>query len=329
MENHPLLSLCKAYRDYFYIGAAVNENTIRTHDKLICGHFNSITAENSMKFESLHPTEKTYNFTLADELVRYAEKNGLRMRGHTLVWHNQTPDWVYKKDGMPASRELLLTRMEDHIKTVAEHFPNPYAWDVVNEAVEDYEDSLLRSSQWRDIIGDDFIEKAFIFAGKYIKNGAKLFYNDYNETVPEKCKKICRLVRELKETSPISGLGLQAHYNMYTMPMDDVKRSMEEYAKLGLTIHITELDVPAFDREDNTLIGEPTAEMLQMQEEYYEQLFALYREYREVIECVTFWGVADDATWLSYWPIEGRENAPLFFDKNHNPKPVFDRVTKF
>ena len=111
--------------------------------------------------------------------------------------------------------------------------------------------------------------------------------------------------------------------------MDDVKRSMEEYAKLGLTIHITELDVPAFDREDNTLIGEPTAEMLQMQEEYYEQLFALYREYREVIECVTFWGVADDATWLSYWPIEGRENAPLFFDKNHNPKPVFDRVTKF
>lgn len=329
MDQSHLPSLCEAYRDYFYIGAAVNEKTIRTHDELIRGQFNSITAENSMKFESLQPAEGVYDFTLGDELIRYAGERGLRMRGHTMVWHNQTPDWVYKKDGAPASRALLLARMEEHIKTVAEHFTNPYAWDVVNEAVDDREGGYLRSSEWHDLIGDDFIEKAFLFAGKYVKNGAKLFYNDYNESVPDKCRKICRLVRELKETAPIGGLGLQGHYNPYTMPMDEVKRSMEAYAELGVTIHITELDVPAFDRENNTLMGEPTAEMRRIQEEYYEQLFALYRDYREVIECVTLWGVADDATWLSTWPVSGRENEPLLFDRAHQPKPALERILRF
>ena len=328
MNDH-LISLCEAYRDYFYIGAAVNEETIRTHDELIRRHFNSITAENSMKLMSIHPEADRWDFALADELVDYAQKNNLKMRGHTFVWDLQAPDWLLKKDGAYVTREELLARYDEHIRIAAEHFPTPYAWDIVNEAIENKGGkNLLRVSPLTEIIGEDFIEQSFLIAAKYIKN-ATLFYNDYDETFEWKCDKFCELIKKLKESCPIGGLGLQGHYNMYTMPIDDVKRSMERYAKLGLPIHITELDVPAFDREDYTLMGEPTAEMRRMQEDYYDELFKIYREYREVIECVTLWGVADDATWLSFWPIKGRNNVPLLFDENHRPKPVFDRVARF
>ena len=324
------ISLCEAYRDYFYIGAAVNEKTIWSHDALIRKHFNSITAENSMKFESVHPAEGVWDFALADELVSYAKERNLNMRGHTMVWHAQTPDWVFEQNGKPASRELLLARMEEHIKTVAERYPNIYAWDVVNEAVDDKTSAFLRTSKWSEIIGADFIEKAFLFAGKHVKNNAKLFYNDYDEYHPEKCEKICRLVKELKEKgAPISGLGLQSHYNMYEPDLEQTERALEAYAKLGLTLHITELDVPAFDRRTQQPLGEPTPDMRKQQEEFYAKLFEIYRQYRDVIECVTFWGVADDETWLNYWPVAGRKNEPLLFDSEHQPKASFARVVTF
>jgi len=184
-------SLHKEYEDYFLMGAAVNPLTIKYQKDLIIKHFNSLTAENEMKFESLQAEEGTFTFDQADQLLSFANEYGKKVRGHTLVWHNQTPDWVFtNKNGNPIDRYTLLERMKTHISTVMERYKGQiYSWDVVNEAVSDSGDNLLRDSKWKDIVGEDFIDKAFEYAHLADPN-ALLFYNDYNESNPEKREKI-------------------------------------------------------------------------------------------------------------------------------------------
>lgn len=326
------MTLHEVYKDYFRIGAAVNTKTILEDKDLISTHFNSITVENEMKFELLHPRENEYRFEAADSIVDFAKQHNIEMRGHTLVWHNQTPRWAFEnKSGSLVTREVLLNRLQEHIKTVMEHFKDPfYSWDVVNEAVEDHGNFLLRKSPWLEIIGEDFIDKAFYFA-KEANPDSNLYYNDYNESHPEKREKIYKLVEGLVARGvPIDGIGLQGHWNLNDPSIEDIRKAIERYASLGLKLEITEMDISVFDFEDTrTDLVQPTNQMLEMQAEKYESVFKLFREYSEHIESVTFWGVSDRYTWLSDFPVKDRKNWPLVFDKDGKPKKSFERITNF
>ncbi|WP_055106480.1 endo-1,4-beta-xylanase [Paenibacillus ihumii] len=317
------------FAEDFQIGAAVNPMTIRTQEELLAYHFNSITAENEMKFASLQPEEGAYAFDEADRLAAFARKHGMAMRGHTLVWHNQSTGWLFEdKQGNPVDKATLLERLKSHIHTVVGRYKNDiYAWDVVNEVIEDEGDGLLRRSKWLDIAGPEFIARAFEYAHEADPN-ALLFYNDYNESNPAKRDKIHALVKSLLEQGvPIHGIGLQAHWNLYGPSLGEIRAALEKYASLGLQLQLTELDMSLFRFDDKrTDITEPPAELLELQAERYEEIFKLLREYRDVITSVTFWGAADDYTWLNDFPVRGRKNWPFLFDEQHHPKLAFHRV---
>ncbi|AIQ54809.1 endo-1,4-beta-xylanase [Paenibacillus sp. FSL R7-0331] len=323
------LSLKGLFTDDFMIGAAVNPLTIRSQEQLLAYHFNSITAENEMKFESLHPQEAVYTFEQADELAAFARKHGLSMRGHTLVWHNQTSDWLFTDGaGEAVSKELLLSRLKSHVDTVVGRYRGQiYAWDVVNEVIADDSPELLRPSKWLEIAGPEFIARAFEYAHEADPQ-ALLFYNDYNESHPQKRDKIYTLLKSLLEQGvPVHGVGLQAHWNLYDPALDDIRAAIEKYASLGLQLQLTELDISLFRFEDKrTDLTSPPPELLELQAERYDAVFRLLREYREVISSVTFWGAADDYTWLDNFPVRGRKNWPFLFDEQHRPKPAFERL---
>lgn len=320
------MTLREKYKDYFHIGAEVNFRTINTHRELLLKHFDSITCENEMKFESLCPSPDRDTFTIADKIAAFAKENGILMRGHTFVWHNQTPKWVFQD----ADRELLLKRMKEHIEKVGGHFKRDvYCWDVVNEAVEDKTDRVLRASPWKDIIGEDFMDYAFRYAREILPD-TSLYYNDYNETDPEKREKIYGLMKQLLDRGvPVDGVGMQCHINIYGPGTDELKAAIERYASLGLHLQFTEMDVSMFRFEDNTRLLEPTREMYRMQAQKYKEYFKVFREYHEVIDGVTLWGIADDATWLSNFPERNRKNWPLLFDDSHKEKEAFYAIMDF
>jgi len=310
-------ALHKLFAGYFPIGAAVNPHTIRQQEALLAHHFNSITAENEMKFISVHPEPDRYTFERADELMAFAERYGMKVRGHTLVWHNQTSPWLFEdRDGGRVSRDELLRRMKEHIFAVVGRYKGRiYAWDVVNEVIADEGEALLRRSPWTEIAGDSFIARAFEYAHAADPE-AELYYNDYNESDPHKREKIYR-----------HGFGMQAHWNIHLPPIDEIRAAIERYASLGLKLQLTELDLSVFAYEDRrTELKEPTAEMLRLQEERYEDIFKLLIEYKDVITGVTFWGAADDYTWLDNFPVRGRKNWPFLFDTRQKPKKAYWRV---
>ena len=331
-KSNEIPSLHSIYKDHFMIGAAVNPLTLNTQGELIKKQFNSITAENQMKFEELQPEPGRFTFEVADKIVSFAKENSMKVRGHTLVWHNQTPDWMFmNEDGSVTDRETLLERMKFHITTVMERYKGQiYCWDVVNEVVADEGTELLRESKWTEIIGDDFIEKAFEYAHEADPE-ALLFYNDYNESHPNKREKIYTLVKGLVDKGiPIHGIGLQAHWNLKGPSYEDIRAAIEKYATLGLEIHLTEMDVSVFSYEDRRAdLTEPTEEMQALQIERYTELFKMLREYSHVITSVTFWGAADDYTWLDDFPVRGRKNWPFVFDENHEPKESFWSIIDF
>jgi len=286
-----------------------------------------------MKFGLIHPQIDAYDFTAADELVNFAKQNNKLVRGHTLVWHNQNPMWLFRdENGNPVDKDTLLARMKEHIQTVLSRYRGSvYCWDVVNEAVEDSGPEILRQrSPWLQIIGPEFIEKAFEYAHEADPD-ALLFYNDYNESHPEKRDKIYQLVKGLKDKGiPIHGIGLQAHWNIYDPSIDEIRQAIEKYASLGVQLHITEMDMSVFEFNDRrTDLTEPTPEMMEKQAERYEAVFALFREYKDVITNVTLWGSADDMTWLHDFPVRGRKNWPLLFDMQHKPKLALERILQF
>ncbi|MDQ3278774.1 MAG: endo-1,4-beta-xylanase, partial [Bacteroidota bacterium] len=208
-------NLKDAYKDYFPIGVAVSPRALKTDEAgLILQHFNSVTPENAMKMGPIHPREDAYNWADADSIVAFAQRNHLKVRGHTLVWHNQTPSWLFvDTNGNTVSKEVLLQRLKAHITAVVSRYKGKiYAWDVVNEAISDKRDEYLRPSKFLEIIGEEYIAKAFQWAHE-ADPAAQLFYNDYNEISPVKREKIHRLVKSLKDAGvPIHGVGLQAHW---------------------------------------------------------------------------------------------------------------------
>jgi len=246
-----------------------------------------------------------------------------------LVWHNQTSKWVFEDtSGAPASRELVLSRLKQHIDTVVGRYKGQiYAWDVVNEAVEDKTDLFMRDTKWLELVGEDYLLQAFSMAHEADPN-ALLFYNDYNETDPVKREKIYNLVRSLLDKgAPVHGIGLQGHWNIHGPSIEEIRMAIERYASLDVQLHVTELDMSVFRHEDRrTDLTAPTSEMAELQERRYEEIFNLFREYKSSITSVTFWGVADNYTWLDHFPVRGRKNWPFVFDQQLQPKESFWRI---
>ncbi|GEM04588.1 beta-xylanase [Halolactibacillus miurensis] len=319
------------FRSDFLIGAAINEETIKADQALLKQEFNSITAENEMKFEEIHPEPGQYNFDVSDAFLSFAKAHDMGLRGHTLVWHNQTPDWFFQDDeGNDVTREVLLERMKDHIDTVVGRYKGEiYAWDVVNEAISDEAGVFLRPSKWLSIIGEDFIDYAFQYAHAADPD-ALLFYNDYNESNPEKREKIYALISGMKARGvPIHGMGMQAHWNLYDPNLDDIEQAILRYSECDVLIHVTEMDVSMFKFDDKrTDLTAPTEAMLEKQGKRYQAFFELFKKHASVIHAVTFWGVSDRYTWLNDFPVRGRKNWPFLFDENNQPKAFVKDLLK-
>jgi endo-1,4-beta-xylanase len=321
-----MVGLKDKYKDYFKIGTAVNENTIVSHSGLIKKHFNSLTCENETKFISLQKKKGRFDFSPADKIVQFARDNNMAMRGHVFAWHSQSPDWLFED----ADKDELLERIKEHIRVVGQRYSNDfYCWDAVNEVIEDKTDGFYRKSPWVDIIGEDFSDYVFRYA-KEILPDTDLYYNDYNETIPEKRDKIYELVKGMLDRGvPVNGIGMQCHWNIYFPPADLVRQAIEKYAKLGLKLQITELDISVFSHDDTRIVEKPTEQMLELQAKAYQEAFAIFREYKDIIDNVTLWGVADDCTWLDNFPVYNRKNWPLLFDENHQPKEALLRIMDF
>ena len=337
-----LKTLKEAYKDYFTIGVAVSMNNLTSPDRamLIIDQFSSMTAENDMKPVSTQPNEGQWNFSNADNIMRFASRNNIPLRGHCLIWHGQTGNFMfYDSKGELVSKEVLFERMKTHIETVMGRYKGRiYAWDVVNEAISDDPNAPhpYRESLYYKIAGDEFIRKAFEYAHQ-VDPDALLFYNDYNETNPMKRERIYNMVKEMKAAGvPIHGIGMQGHYNISSPGEGDLRDAINRYREVVDVIHVTELDVRANTRSqggqlDATDTGvrsfTPAADAAQTRQ--YGMLFRVFRENKDVIRNVTFWNTDDRNTWL-----DGRRGSsgrayPLLFDDNLKLKSAYYEVVMF
>ncbi len=335
------------FKNNYYIGTALNYNQINqpnpTESDLIKSQFNAITAENAMKWGSIHPQPNKYNFTTADNFVKFGRDNNMFILGHNLIWHSQTPDWVFKDDnGNPLDRNTLLARMKDHIFTVAGRYKGRVdAWDVVNEAIEP--DGTLRKSHWLNIIGDDYIAKAFQFAHQADPE-AELYYNDYDMWKKDHRDAAIRLVKDLQAKGVhIDGIGMQGHWGLGYPSLREIEDSILAYSDLGLKVMITELDITVlpgawhatgadisrnhqYQKELNPYPNSLPADIQQKLANRYVELFALFNIHSDKITRVTFWGLHDGNSWLNNFPVRGRTDYPLLFDRNYQPKPAYNAV---
>lgn len=337
------VTLRDAYKNYFFVGAALNGDQIEEKEPnaavLVPKQFSSITPENIMKAEVIHTEWDKYNFDLADKYVAYGKKNNMFIVGHTLVWHSQLSPFI--KDNI--SKDSFRLYMTNHIKTVAGRYAGKInSWDVVNEALN--EDGTLRKSIYSEKIGEDYIRLAFELAAKADPK-VELYYNDYNIEQPKKRAGVIALIKKLKASGTrIDGIGIQAHWSSIEgPPLKDIENSIKEFAALGMKVSFTELDLttlpnpwglegagvnqhytnsPALDPYTK---GFPDSMQVKLAKNY-EDLFKLFIKYKKNVERVTFWGVNDGQSWLNYWPINGRTNYPLLFDRNFKPKLAFEKV---
>ena len=335
-----IASIKDVYNGYFKIGTAIMASNLASPSfmDLVEKHFNeSITFGNELKPDyvldqaasqaSGDNTNPQVNFSQADALLKYCGKNKIPVRGHTLVWHSQTPDWFFKEnfsdDGDWVDKDTMLKRMENYIKNVMEglatQYPDVefYAWDVVNEAWLDdgnprkagsskSEDS--NSSAWVRIFGDNsFIEYAFQYARKYAPKNCKLYYNDFNEYMPGKTTAIYNMAMELKEKGLIDGIGMQSHLDVGFPNASTYRKAIDKFASTGLDIQVTELDITTSDTSEAGL---------EKQAQLYSDIFDIYTDYADSISAVVVWGVTDDQSWRA-------TRVPLLFDENFQAKPAY------
>ncbi len=339
-DNGPA-SLKDAYNGYFTIGVAVNQRNISdpTQIELIKKQFNSITAENDMKSGELHPSEGVWKWDRADKVANFCRQNGIKLRGHCLVWHSQFCDWMLNdKNGKPVKKEVFYARLRDHIHTVVNRYKDiVYAWDVVNEAMSDgggrgfggKKPNPYRQSQLYNFCGDEFIAKAFEYAHEADPN-AILFYNDYNAATPAKRDRIYNMVKKMQDAGvPITGIGMQGHYNIYGPSEEDVDAALTKYSELVKHIHITELDIRCnqemggqlqFSRGERSVMP---GYISTLQEDQYARIFRVFRKHKDVIDNVTLWNLCDADSWL------GVNNHPLPFDENLKPKKAYYAIKNF
>lgn len=337
------LGLKDAFKPFFYVGTALNADQILGTDSLsvdvVLNHFNSITAENVMKSEIIQPVEGQFDFTLADKFIEFGEKNNMHILGHTLIWHSQAPDWFFVDSlGNPATREVLIERMRTHIHTVVGRYKGRvHGWDVVNEAI--LNDGSWRQSPFYQIIGPEFVKLAFQFAAEADPN-AKLYYNDYNTALPGKRQGVINMIRDLQNQGVrVDGINEQGHVNLDRPDINEFEKSIIAFSELGVEVSISEFNItvlpwPAGELTANVSLridaqpemnpfpdGLP-AEVEQQLYNRYREFFNLFLKHHEKLTRVTLWGVYDGQSWRNNWPIFGRTDYPLLFDRQHQPKAV-------
>lgn len=344
-------TLKDVFKDDFYIGVALNLDQISGKEPnaitLVEKQFNSITPENILKWEEVHPEPNRYNFEAADRFVTFGERHKMHIIGHTLVWFHQTPDWVFQDEsGKQIDRESLLKRMKDHIFTVMGRYKGRiHGWDVVNEAIAS--NGQFRKNKWLEIIGEDYILKAFEFAHQADPE-AQLYYNEYDFEHPYKCEGVIRLIKNLQSKGiHIDGIGIQGHWFLDYPPIKDIENYILILSSLDIKLMITEMDVgvlpyypvdskvvdiSSFDLETQKKFNPyPNDLPDSVQEDLakrYIELFSLFLKHRDKFSRVTFWAVHDGQSWRSYLPISGRADYPMLFDHHCKPKPAFDAVVK-
>ena len=339
-------TLCEAFEDKFLVGAAVNQWQVNTTDEklanLIKTEFNCLVAENCMKGEVVSPEEGVWDFKLADEFVDLCEKNKQACYGHCLVWHAQAPKWIFSdKNGNPVDKETLVERMKNHIRTVVGRYKGRVkSWDVVNEAIED--DGSFRQSPYYNIIGEEFCEIAFKTAQE-VDPDCELYYNDYSMDKPAKRDAVIALVKSLREKGcRVDGVGMQSHVAFDT-PLDEYEKTIEALAAANCKVMITELDLSVlpwpngnqgaeisnnfeYAKEMDPYKDGLPEEKDQEVTDFYIKLFNIYLRHADAIERVNFWGVSDGDSWKNDWPIKGRTDYPLAFDRNLQPKKYVEAI---
>ena len=335
-------SLKEGFKNKFLIGTALNATQIEEKEPnaaaLVPQQFNAITPENIMKCEIIHPDWDRYDFDLSDKYVEYGKKHKMFIVGHTLIWHSQLAPFVSKIK----SSDSLLMFMTNHINTVAGRYAGKVdSWDVVNEALN--EDGTLRNSVFLQKLGDDYIRKAFELAAKAAPN-TELYYNDYNIEQPKKRAGAIAMIKKLQTSGTrIDGVGIQGHWRINGLPLEDIENSIIEFSALGLKVSFTELDITVLPNPwdlkgadvNQNFEGSPymnpypqgLPDSMQIKlAKCYEDLFKIFIKHQDKIERITFWGVNDGQSWLNGWPIKNRTNYPLLFDRNFKPKLAFEKV---
>lgn len=342
-------TLKEAFKDKFLIGTAVNTRQASGKDKegvrLIQQQFNAVVAENCMKSQEMHPEENRYNFKQADEFVAFGEKNKMTVTGHTLIWHSQLSPWFcVDEKGNNVSPEVLKKRMKDHITTIVERYKGRIkGWDVVNEAIED--DGSYRKSKFYEILGEEYIPLAFQYAHEADPD-AELYYNDFSMANPGKRAGVVKMVKDLKERGiRIDAVGMQGHIGMDYPKVSEFEKSMLAFAETGVKVMITELDLTVLPTPRQNIGAEVSASFEYKKEmnpypdglpedvskawtERMNDFFRLFLKHQDLITRVTLWGVTDLDTWRNDWPMRGRTDYPLLFDRNYQPKSVVDLIIK-
>ena len=338
-------SLSDRYKDLFHLGAAINEDIILGKDlqskNIVTSEFNSITPENSLKWMFLQPFPNKFNFGAADKYVELGIKNNMHIVGHALVWHNQLADFMKTT----RSRSEFKKHVEDHINTVVSRYKGKIdAWDVVNEAFN--ENGSLRPSVFKKQMGDNYIEDVFKLA-ETADPDADLIYNDYNLYKPAKRAGVLKMVKKLQENgTKINAIGVQAHWRLNSPSLIEIEQIILDISDLGVEVMFTELDVTVLPNPWELVGAEVTQNFSKFEGDpkmdpypkalpksvekqlakRYEDIFKLFIKHQDKISRVTFWGVMDKHSWLNDWPIKGRTNYPLLFDRNYQPKKAYNKL---
>ena len=344
-----LSSLKKVFDSKFKVGVAINKNQIKQKKSkevdLIKNQFSSLTAENVMKWEEIHPKKNKYNFKISDLIVSMAQENDQDLIGHTLVWHNQIPEWVTRNpDGSLVEKNKLFDNITQHISSVAGRYSGKIkGWDVVNEAILD--DGSFRKNDFYNIAGEDYIFKSFEIAQK-VDPSAELYYNDFSMYKPEKCDAAIVVANKIKDKGiRIDGIGLQAHWGLDYPTIDEIEQSIIKIYEAGYKVHFTELDIDVLpnlweiegaDLSDNFKSNDelnPYRKHLpdsisNLLANRYSEIFDLFVKHSNKIERVTFWGLSDGYSWKNDWPAKGRTNYPLLFDKENEPKEAYHDILR-
>ena len=347
VDNEQKNTLKGAFKDKFLIGTALNNDQFTEMDtagaRVAREQFSSIVAENCMKSMYIQPEEGKFDFTEADQFVEFGEKNNMVIIGHTLIWHSQAPGWFFVDEkGNDVSKEVLIERMKNHITTVVSRYKGRvHGWDVVNEAILD--DGSWRQSKFYEIIGEDFVRLAFEFAHQADPD-AELYYNDYSMAHEGKRNGTVAMVKSLQEKGvKIDGIGMQGHFTMDFPTLEEFEKSLLAFSELGVKVMITELDLGVLPnpKED---VGANISDTFEYERElnpYTEGLpdsvymawsnrindfFELFLKHHDKISRVTLWGISDANSWKNDWPIKGRTDYPLLFDRDYQPKAIVKQI---
>ena len=332
-----------AYKDYFSIGVSLSARNVRSAEQMdiVRRNFNSVTAENAMKPGVIHPKENVWRWGDADSIANWCRRNGVKMRGHCLCWHEQFSNWMFTDSlGNEVTKEVFYQRLRNHIHTVVGRYKDVvYAWDVLNEAIADGDGNRLpddngepspyRQSRLFKLCGEELVRKVFEFAHEADPD-AKLFYNDYNAAVPSKRDRIYNMVKKMKDDGvPIDGIGMQGHYNAWWPSAEDVEAAISKYSEIVDEVQVTELDIRTTNEMGGQLqfsqgnAGDVPQHIAEMQERQYANIFRIVRKWRNVVTNVTFWNLSDADSWL------GAGNSPLPFDTDYKPKSIYYTIRDF